>query len=96
MNILLINVNGLFGEGLKRLMRDVGPSMTFDTAVGAEQARQKLAHQNYDITLLDLDSIEITQVANCLRVLVAAAGNCPVIALSESESGRQWPRLSTG
>lgn len=86
MNILLINVNGLFGEGLKRLMRDVTPSLTFDTANGIAQTREKFATGRYDFAMLDLDSVEINQAANILRGLVASAGTCPLIVLSDSES----------
>lgn len=86
MNILLINVNGLFGEGLKRLMRDVTPSLNFDTAEGIYQTQEKFASGHYDFAMLDLDSVEISQAANILRGLVSSAGKCPLIVLSDSES----------
>lgn len=86
MNILLINVHGLFAEGLQRLLGDVSPSLTFDSAEGIQQSEQKFTARKYDFAVLDLDSVEINDAATVLRTLVASAGSCPVIVLSDSES----------
>jgi len=86
MNILLINLHGLFEEGLKSLIAHYCDDSAFGDAQRLDQVRDEIDTEIYDLAIFDLDSLVPDAALDFIKVLAVERNSTPFIVLSSSES----------
>jgi|GEM_PF-2295638 len=86
MNTLLINLNGLLGEGLKTLITHHYDASVFGGANGLDQVREKVYTDEYDLAIFDLDSVQPNVALDMIKALAIERSRTPFVVLSNSDS----------
>jgi len=80
----MINLNGLFLDGLESLIREAHANSAFSHAHGIEQTQNQFFNVKPDLAIFDLDSVQAEQVPVFLRALAEAKQHTPLLVLSHS------------
>ena len=81
MRLLLVDDHVMFRQGLKFLLSDLDESLQFMESGSCEKAADLLAHEVFDLILLDLN-MPGTKGLGTLRTILSAAPQVPVAVLS--------------
>ncbi len=88
LNTLMINLNGLFVEGLESLIREAHVESAFSHAHGIEQTRNQLIFKRPDLAIFDLDSVNADEAPAFLKALAKEKHQTPLLVLSNSRSAQ--------
>lgn len=86
LNTLMINLNGLFVDGLESLIREFHLESAFSHAHGIEQIQTRFFNEKPDLAIFDLDSVEADEAPTYLKALAREKNRTPLLVLSNSRS----------
>ncbi|WP_321397553.1 response regulator transcription factor [Emcibacter sp.] len=85
MRTLLIDEFDICRDGMKMLIQETYPDVQVAEARTLDEGLKILSQQNFDLIMVDLDSVELSHT-ELLTPLVPAAGSTPVVTLAHKFS----------